>query len=452
MQQGYRRCTFSTFTFTRSHWSIRLCRAIWTPFNWPWVDSKISKALSCWSIKRISNHALKISRCFFNLNCFKDLLFMAFFQALKQNFNPLPASSCITASMVNFPEDFPMIWLNINAVRRPSIFKSSSCAWHKVHARNARPAKKGCGKAAISRSCSAGRKQTSSCPSKRILQIPFSLAEKKVPGRPGLVFSLTRMPRSGFSGNGWSTWRFKEPKKLQRAKAFERLPSHLREFSSRLCRQYILMCLQMSAHAKKNVWYPSQTQTARKPETSQDHAMLSKHWVQNDAKGRHQFLWSRYRTRWTRWPLLLEPQEQTVGYEHEVHWLNGKAVGPPNAGALMGISFYTFVLIALCHLVVNFKFHQFKQAEQTVYSFSFKKQRSFTGVNWNHSSECDCSKASRRPSFCRSAVSSERKAVVGVAATGARFRGGMEDMDMAGTRLDSIAVKRFALQFDYWVS
>lgn len=206
---------------------------------------------------------------------------------------------------------------------------------------------------------------------------------------------------------------------------------------------------------KKNVWYPSQTQTARKPETSQDHAMLSKHWVQNDAKGRHQFLWSRYRTRWTRWtrwPLLLEPPEQTVGYEHELHWLNGKAVGPPNAGALMGISFYTFVLIALCHLVVNFKFHQFKQAEQTVYSFNFKKQRSFTGVNWNHSSECDCSKASRRPSFCRSAVSSERKAVVGVAATGARFRGGMEDMDMAGTRLDSIAVKRFALQFDYWVS
>lgn len=118
----------------------------------------------------------------------------------------------------------------------------------------------------------------------------------------------------------------------------------------------------------------------------------------------------------------------------------------------MGISFYTFVLIALCHLVVNFKFHQFKQAEQTVYSFNFKKPRSFTRVNWNHSSECDCSKASRRPSFCRSAVSSERKAVVGVAATGARFRGGMEDMDMAGTRLDSIAVKRFALQFDYWVS
>ena len=46
------------------------------------------------------------SRCFFSLNFFRDLLFMHFFQALKQNFRPLASSSCITAIMVSFPEDF----------------------------------------------------------------------------------------------------------------------------------------------------------------------------------------------------------------------------------------------------------------------------------------------------------------------------------------------------------
>ena len=63
-----------------------------------------------------------------------------------------------------------------------SIFKSSSWAWDRVQAKNAKPARNGCGKERISSSSLQFRKQTSSRSSRRILQIPFSLQEKKLPG------------------------------------------------------------------------------------------------------------------------------------------------------------------------------------------------------------------------------------------------------------------------------